>query len=48
MLEKSHAAFPGFVNEIQGVYAESSGGRNRLFTYVIKEGDRATRGSNTM
>ena len=37
MFEESHARFPGFANEIQGIYAERSDGRNKLFTYVVKE-----------
>jgi ornithine decarboxylase len=37
MFEESHARFPGFANEIQGVYALQVDGRSRLFTYVIKE-----------
>jgi hypothetical protein len=28
---------PGFANEIQGVYGQQVDGRNKLFTYVIKE-----------
>lgn len=37
MFEQSHARFPGFANEIQGVYAQQVDGRNKLFTYVLKE-----------
>ena len=38
LFEESYAHFPGFANEIQGVYPEKdSDGRVRLFTYVIKE-----------
>jgi ornithine decarboxylase len=37
MFEESHARFPGFANEIQGVYAQQVDGRSKLFTYVIKE-----------
>jgi ornithine decarboxylase len=37
MFEESHARFPGFANEIQGVYARQVDGRSKLFTYVIKE-----------
>jgi ornithine decarboxylase len=37
MFEESHARFPGFANEIQGVYGQQVDGRNKLFTYVIKE-----------
>ena len=38
LFEESYAHFPGFANEIQGVFPEEdSGGRVRLFTYVIKE-----------
>jgi ornithine decarboxylase len=37
MFEESHARFPGFANEIQGVYPREVDGRHRLFTYVIKE-----------
>jgi arginine/lysine/ornithine decarboxylase len=37
LFEESYAHFPGFANEIQGVYPEEDeGGRVRLFTYVIK------------
>jgi ornithine decarboxylase len=37
MFEESYARFPGFTNEIQGVYAQDVDGRARLFTYVIRE-----------
>ena len=38
LFEESYAHFPGFANEIQGVYPEEDpDGRVRLFTYVIKE-----------
>ena len=38
LIEESYAHFPGFTNEIQGVFPEKSeDGRVRLFTYVIKE-----------
>jgi ornithine decarboxylase len=38
LFEESYAHFPGFTNEIQGVYPEQDGdGRVRLFTYVIRE-----------
>lgn len=37
MFEKSHARFPGFANEIQGVYPQQVNGRRRLFTYVVRE-----------
>ena len=38
LFEESYAHFPGFANEIQGVYPEEGeDGRVRLFTYVIKE-----------
>jgi ornithine decarboxylase len=38
LFEESYARFPGFANEIQGVYAEEGAdGRVRLFTYVIRE-----------
>jgi ornithine decarboxylase len=38
LFEESYALFPGFANEIQGVYPEEDqDGRVRLFTYVIKE-----------
>jgi ornithine decarboxylase len=38
LFEESYAQFPGFANEIQGVYPEEGqDGRVRLFTYVIKE-----------
>jgi ornithine decarboxylase len=37
LFEESYAQFPGFANEIQGVYPEEGeDGRVRLFTYVIK------------
>ena len=38
LFEESYAHFPGFANEIQGVFPEEGqDGRVRLFTYVIKE-----------
>ncbi len=38
LFEESYAQFPGFTNEIQGLYPEEGkDGRVRLFTYVIKE-----------
>ena len=38
LFEDSYAHFPGFANEIQGVYPEEDEhGRVRLFTYVLKE-----------
>jgi ornithine decarboxylase len=38
LFEDSYAHFPGFSNEIQGVYPEQDqDGRVRLFTYVIRE-----------
>jgi ornithine decarboxylase len=37
LFEDSYAHFPGFANEIQGVYPEEEDGRVRLYTYVIKE-----------
>jgi ornithine decarboxylase len=38
LFEDSYAHFPGFENEIQGVYPEQDpDGRVRLFTYVIRE-----------
>jgi Orn/Lys/Arg decarboxylase, C-terminal domain len=38
LFEDSYARFPGFENEIQGVYPEQDeDGRVRLFTYVIRE-----------
>jgi ornithine decarboxylase len=38
LFEESYAHFPGFANEIQGVYPEEGDdGSVRLFTYVIKE-----------
>jgi ornithine decarboxylase len=38
LFEESYAHFPGFENEIQGVYPEKGkDGRVRLFTYVIRE-----------
>jgi arginine/lysine/ornithine decarboxylase len=36
MFEKSYARFPGFANEIQGVYPEEVDGRTKLYTYVVK------------
>jgi ornithine decarboxylase len=38
MFEESYARFPGFANEIQGVYPEEVEGRTRLYTYVVKSG----------
>jgi ornithine decarboxylase len=38
LFEESYAQFPGFTNEIQGVFPErDQDGRIRLFTYVIRE-----------
>jgi ornithine decarboxylase len=38
LFEESYAQFPGFANEIQGVYPEEGeDGRVRLFTYVVRE-----------
>ena len=38
LFEEGYAQFPGFANEIQGVYPErDDDGRVRLFTYVIRE-----------
>ena len=38
LFEESYAQFPGFANEIQGVYPEEGeDGRVRFFTYVIRE-----------
>ena len=38
LFEESYAHFPGFTNEIQGVFPEQGqDGRIRLFTYVIRE-----------
>ncbi len=38
LFEESYAHFPGFTNEIQGVFPEKGeDGRVRLFTYVIRE-----------
>ncbi len=38
LFEESYAHFPGFANEIQGVYPEEGeDGRMRLFTYAIRE-----------
>ena len=38
LFEESYARFPGFENEIQGMYPEQdNNGRVRLFTYVIRE-----------
>jgi ornithine decarboxylase len=38
LFEDSYAHFPGFENEIQGVYPErDQDGRVRLFTYVVRE-----------
>lgn len=37
-MAESYAHFPGFTNEIQGVFPEQGeDGRVRLFTYVIRE-----------
>jgi arginine/lysine/ornithine decarboxylase len=38
LFQESYAHFPGFTNEIQGVFPEQNeDGRVRLFTYVIRE-----------
>ena len=38
LFEESYVLFPGFENEIQGVYPErGANGRVRLFTYVVRE-----------
>jgi len=38
LFQESYARFPGFTNEIQGVFPEQGeDGRVRLFTYVIRE-----------
>jgi ornithine decarboxylase len=38
LFEESYAHFPGFENEIQGVYPEQDdNGQVRLFTYVVRE-----------
>ncbi len=37
MFEESYARFPGFANEIQGVYTEEVEGRTKLYTYVVRE-----------
>lgn len=38
LFEESYARFPGFANEIQGVFPEKGeDGRVRLFTYVIRD-----------
>ena len=37
MFEESYARFPGFGNEINGVYQETVDGRIKLYTYVVKE-----------
>jgi len=37
MFEESYARFPGFANEIQGVYPQQEDGRTMLYTYVVKE-----------
>jgi len=38
LFEESDTQFPGFTNEIQGVFPEpGDDGRIRLFTYVIRE-----------
>ena len=38
LFEESYARFPGFENDIQGMYPEQdNNGRVRLFTYVIRE-----------
>ena len=37
MFEESYARFPGFGNEINGVYQETVDGRVKLYTYVVKE-----------
>ena len=36
MFEESYARFPGFANEIQGVYPETVDGKTKLYTYVVK------------
>ncbi len=37
MFEESYVRFPGFGNEIQGVYPKEENGRIRLYTYVVRE-----------
>ena len=37
MFEEGYARFPGFANEIQGVYGQQVEGRTKLFTYVTKD-----------
>jgi ornithine decarboxylase len=37
MFEESYARFPGFGNEINGVYQETVDDRIKLYTYVVKE-----------
>lgn len=37
MFEESYARFPGFANEIQGVYPQKVDGGVKLYTYVVKE-----------
>ncbi len=37
MFEHSYTRFPGFANEIQGVYPREVDGRLKLFTYVVRE-----------
>ena len=45
MFEESSNRFPGLDAEIQGVYREvDPGGRIRFYTYVMREGDRASAG----
>jgi ornithine decarboxylase len=36
MFEESYARFPGFANEIQGVFPEEVDGKTKLYTYVVK------------
>lgn len=36
MFEESYARFPGFANEIQGVYPEEIDGKTKLYTYVVR------------
>ncbi|KEZ77211.1 Orn/Lys/Arg decarboxylase N-terminal domain-containing protein [Salinisphaera hydrothermalis] len=37
MFEAAANRFPGFANEIQGLYAVTEDGRTRLYTYVVQE-----------
>jgi len=38
MFEEAGNLFPGFENEIQGIYRKSGNdGRTRLYTYVVTE-----------